>query len=579
MLDPFSLPFFQRGVVEVLLLALAAGVLGTWIVLRGLTFFAHAVGTATFPGLVIADGAGFSAVLGAFGAAIVVAGLVGIIARRRQTSTDSATALVLAGALAAGVILASDVYDSRASVDTLLFGSLLAIDPADVRLAAVAALSVAGASRLLGPRWLADGFRAGGDDAARRPATDRVLILLVGLVAVASLAAVGSLLTTALLVVPAATTRLLTERLGAWQRATVALAAVEGVGGLWLAYQLNAPPGATVAVLGGAIFAVAALGAAAHRGRRGTVVAGTAFLGAVVLAASGYGSGPAPANGRLGVVATTTQLGDIVRVIGGPDVHVTQILQPSSDPHEYEPRPKDVGAVSGARVLFESGLGLDAWARTLSNSSGTAARSVDLGARVPLQIAGDGGGADPHWWHDPENVAAATARIAAALARAEPRATAAFRRRAQAYRRELAVLDGAIKACIATVPPRARKIVTDHDAFGYFTRRYGITVVGAAIPSTTTRAEASAGSLAALERTIRREHVRAVFPERSVNAKLARRIAQDTGASARYRLFGDTLGARGSAGATYLEMERANTDALVRGMTSGRAGCSAGASR
>src|ERR671915_705416 len=106
MLEPFQQPFVQRGLVEVLILAIPAGLLGTWIVLRGLAFFSHAVGTATFPGLVLADGLGFAAPLGAFGAAVVFSAAASVLARRRPGEQDSLTAMVLVGCLAAGVILA-----------------------------------------------------------------------------------------------------------------------------------------------------------------------------------------------------------------------------------------------------------------------------------------------------------------------------------------------------------------------------------------------------------------------------------------------------------------------------------------
>ena len=135
------------------------------------------------------------------------------------------------------------------------------------------------------------------------------------------------------------------------------------------------------------------------------------------------------------------------------------------------------------------------------------------------------------------------------------------------------VLDAAIRACVARVPAVDRRIVTDHDAFGYFTRRYGITVVGAVIPSNSTQAQPSAGDVARLERTIRRTGVGAVFPEESVSPRLARRIAADTGAAVGGRLYGDTLGPAGSAGATYTAMLTANTARLVRGMSGGAVTC------
>ncbi len=132
MLEPFQLPFVQRGLFEILILSVPAGLLGTWIVLRGLSFFSHAVGTAAFPGLVLADGLGFAAPLGAFGAAVVFSAGSALLGRREEEATDSAVAIVLVGCLAAGMILASDVFGSGANVETLLFGSLLLIDGSDL---------------------------------------------------------------------------------------------------------------------------------------------------------------------------------------------------------------------------------------------------------------------------------------------------------------------------------------------------------------------------------------------------------------------------------------------------------------
>src|SRR5438105_4079341 len=137
MLTPFHYAFVQRGMYETLLLAVGAGLLGTWIVLRGLAFYAHAVGTAAFPGLVLADGLAFPAGLGAFGAAVVFAAGVERLGRARRTGDDTLTALVLVGLLAVGVILASDVFHSGANVETLLFGSLLLVGQGDLVFAAV----------------------------------------------------------------------------------------------------------------------------------------------------------------------------------------------------------------------------------------------------------------------------------------------------------------------------------------------------------------------------------------------------------------------------------------------------------
>lgn len=261
MLETLGLPFVQRGLLEILLLSVGTGLLGTWVVLRGLSFFSHAVGTATFPGLVLADGLGFAAPIGAFGAAILFAGGLERLSRSRRSGYDSLTALALVGMLVVGVVLASDVFGSGANIDTLLFGSLLVIGAPDVALAAAASLLALVATVLLGRTWLATGFDAGAARSLgmRSAAPDAVLFLLVALVSTSAVSAVGALLATTLFIVPAATVRLWTRRLLPWQLGSVALVALEGTAGLLLSVWTNAPPGPAIAMLAGGVFAASLL--------------------------------------------------------------------------------------------------------------------------------------------------------------------------------------------------------------------------------------------------------------------------------------------------------------------------------
>ncbi len=244
------------------------------------------------------------------------------------------------------------------------------------------------------------------------------------------------------------------------------------------------------------------------------------------------------------------------------------MLEPNTDPHEYEPRPSDVAATAAAKLVFANGDGLDDWIDEVVSDSGSDAEVVDLGAVVPDRLRGGPGdaeasGEDPHWWHDPRNAAAAVREIERRLAAADPARRRLFERNAGAYLARLRALDRRIARCVAAVPAARRKLVTDHDAFGYFARRYGIDVVGAVIPSQTTQAQPSAKDLAELARTIEAERVTAIFPESSLSARVAEAIARQTGASAARALYGDSLGPEGSAGATYLGMEAANADAMV----------------
>jgi ABC-type Zn uptake system ZnuABC Zn-binding protein ZnuA/ABC-type Mn2+/Zn2+ transport system permease subunit len=572
MFDVFTLPFVQRGVWEILLLAVGAGLIGTWIVLRGLAFYAHAVGTATFPGLVLADGLGFATALGAAGTGALVAIGVGALARGDRSDDareryDATTALVLCGALALGVILASDVFESGTNIETLLFGSLLVIDDGDLVLAAAASAVTLVCSLLLGPRWVLSGFDPAAARAlgARSAVPDIVLLALVALVAVSVLSAVGALLATALIVVPAATTRLLVTRLRSWQLATIALVALEGVGGLWLSVETNAPPGATIAVLGGIVFVAAALLRAYGPRRVGAV----AVAGALVAGVAGcHDTTGASEPDRVTVVATTTQLADMARAVGGDDVRVVQLLQPNSDPHEYEPRPHDLRVAADAKLMIVSGDGLDAWAKKVAEQAGIEDEVVDVGKGRPVTIDGD-----PHWWQDPSNAAFAASKIALALVDRAHQNVDRVKQRGVAYVAAVGRLDREIAACLRRVPAAQRKLVSDHDAFGYFARRYDIAVIGAVIPATTTKAQASAGELSALARTVQRAGVRAIFPESSLNPRLAEAVARRTGATVGGTLYADSLGAKGTRGATYLGSMRANADAVARGLTGGKVSC------
>ncbi len=313
--------------------------------------------------------------------------------------------------------------------------------------------------------------------------------------------------------------------------------------------------------------------------RRSLLLALALLAAALVVVGCGAGDSSSAKPGAIKVVVTTTQLGDVVRAVGGDAVDVHQILKPNTDPHDYEPRPKDIQATAGAELVVVSGDNLDQWMGDVIDNAGGHPDVLDAGAGRPVTLPGEDSGPeasrfDPHWWHDPVNVEYATVRIRDALAKADPRATAAIDAGAEAYLAKLRTLDAGITKCMASVPVAQRKLVTDHDAFGYFAKRYGIDVVGAVIPSQTTQAQPSTGDLAKLTTVIRREGVKAIFPESSINPKLAKAIARETGATADHTLYGDTLGRADSRGATYLSMMVANADAMVRGFTGGAQGCS-----
>jgi ABC-type Mn2+/Zn2+ transport system permease subunit len=268
-LDLAVLPFLREALFEVVLLGAGGGLLSAWVVLRRLAFFSHAAGSATFPGLVVADASGVSPVLAGLAVALGYAGGVERVGRAGREPSE-ATALLLVAALAGGVILASDVFDSGAAVDRLLFGSLLGLGPGDLAFSAATAGLAAVASLALGRTWIAIGFDPDSTASMGLPATlaDLLLLALVAVAAVAAIPAVGALLVAAVYVLPGAAARLFTRSVPALLGWAVALALAEGVAGLYVAYWLDLPPGPPVAVLGALVYAVLAVGTELRGGFR-----------------------------------------------------------------------------------------------------------------------------------------------------------------------------------------------------------------------------------------------------------------------------------------------------------------------
>jgi ABC-type Zn uptake system ZnuABC Zn-binding protein ZnuA len=289
-------------------------------------------------------------------------------------------------------------------------------------------------------------------------------------------------------------------------------------------------------------------------------------LGLTVLALAGCGEGSG-SSGERQVVATTTQVAGLVRQVAGDRASVDGILRPGGDPHDYEPRPSDAAAVAKADLVFRSGGEVDEWLDDVIDNAGGDAEVVTLMDSV--QRLGD----DPHWWQDPRNAERALETIRVRLTELDPDGRATYRRNAEGAIASLRRLDREIAACVDRVPPAKRKIVTTHDALGYFARRYGIEVVGAVIPSLSTQAQASAGDVERLVEQIRRERVEAIFPESSVNPDIEKAIAREAGARIGDPLYADSLGPEGSAGETYSSALAADADALVRGMSGGRLDC------
>lgn len=274
---------------------------------------------------------------------------------------------------------------------------------------------------------------------------------------------------------------------------------------------------------------------------------------------------------KLRVVATTAIVGDVVGNVGGEAIALTILMGPGQDPHSYQPTPQDVALVEKAHVVFVNGFhleeGLEATIEAVADRGGP---TVSVSAGITPRPGGDEHAGsqpagDPHVWFDPAHVKTWARNIETTLSALDPANAAIYRANAAAYTRELDELDAAIRSQVAAIPPERRKLVTDHDVFGYFAERYDFTLVGAVIPAFSTTAEASAGELADLIGKIRAERAPAVFVGASVNPKAAAAVAAETGIPV-IRLYTGELGAAGSGAETYLGMMRMNVEALAKAL-------------
>lgn len=276
-------------------------------------------------------------------------------------------------------------------------------------------------------------------------------------------------------------------------------------------------------------------------------------------------------DGNLRVVTTTVQITALAQEVGGDLIELRGLVPAGADAHEFEPVASDLAAIEDAQLIMRHGIGLDDWLDdTLDAAANATVATVTDGIALEapeLQHDGDeepdADNADPHVWHDPDRAKQMVENIAAALAAGDPTNATAYQTNADAYARTLDDTKREVQAIIDEIPEANRKLVTNHDAFGYFTRAFGLKTVGAVIPSTTTNAEASAQDTAALLETIEREGVRAIFAETSANAALAETLASDAGVQIIDDLYGDSLGEPGTEAATVHGMLLANARTIA----------------
>ncbi len=275
----------------------------------------------------------------------------------------------------------------------------------------------------------------------------------------------------------------------------------------------------------------------------------------------------APASAEtLNVVASFTVLSDVVKHVGGDHVKVSSLVGPNGDPHEFEPSPADAKTLNAAKVVFVSGEGLEGWMDRLISASGYKGTPVVASEGINTRTMVDDGKTvtDPHVWNSPVNVKIWVANIEKALSAADPADAADFKANAERYTKVLTELDAYAHSKFDKIPDDRRKVLTSHDAFGYFGREYKVNFLAPIGFSTET--EASAAKVAQLIEQIKTEHVKTYFFENSNDPRLVKQVAKATGAEPGGELYVESLSKANGPASTYEKMFRYNVDQLATAM-------------
>jgi zinc/manganese transport system substrate-binding protein len=278
---------------------------------------------------------------------------------------------------------------------------------------------------------------------------------------------------------------------------------------------------------------------------------------------------PAGAQEKLKVVVTFSILADFVKNVGGDRVTVSALVGPNSDAHVYQPAPGDAKTLAEAKLVFANGLGFEGWINRLVKASGTKAPMVVATKGIKPRKAADDhghGDADPHAWQSVANAKLYVTNIRDALVAADPAGKGIYEANAAAYMAKLDALDTEVKAAIDKIPADRRRIITTHDAFGYFAGAYGVTFI--APQGVSTEAEVSAKDVARIITQIRKLKIPAVFLENVTDKRLLERIGAESGARIGGTLYSDALTDEKGEAPTYLDMMRHNVKQLASALTS-----------
>lgn len=561
--------FLQRALVGCLALSLSCGPVGVFLILRRMSLIGDALSHGLLPGVALAfffyGFAMLPMTVGGMVAGLLVALLAGVASRNTLLNEDAAFAGFYLISMALGVLLMS-LHGSQVDLMHVLFGTVLSIaSPTLLLLGTVTTITLILFAIMYRPLVLEcfdpQFFRAMSGKGAW---IHFLFLVLVTLNLVAAFQALGTLMALGILLLPAITARLLCRQV--WHLCVVAIgiACVSSYVGLLLSYHLAWPSGPSIVLVAGLFYGLGLMRVMLPR------LLKTVFVAGMILCFPQSGSAESALPPKPKVVVSFSILKDFVHQIAGDRVHVDSLVGPNADAHVYEPRPQDVQKIQEADLVILNGFGFERWMKQLLLASGYRGVIITASEGVPPRRLDAGGGQkviDPHAWHNVRYAQIYVDNIARGLGRMFPSHQKEFSQNAQHYHKRLKALDRWIHSMLQEVPLERRRVLTNHDGFGYLGDAYGIHFVSPL--GLSTEGEASAQVVASLISQGRQANITACFFENISNPRLVEQIAKEGELTMGGQLYSDALSYSTEPASTYEAMIRHNVERLVRGMVAG----------
>jgi zinc/manganese transport system permease protein len=558
--------FLQRALVGCIALSLSCGPVGVFLILRRMSLIGDALSHGLLPGVALAfffyGFAMLPMTLGGMVAGLLVALLAGVASRHTILNEDATFAGFYLISMALGVLLMS-LHGSQVDLMHVLFGTVLSIaSPTLLLLGSVTTVTLVLFAAIYRPLILEcfdpQFFRAISGKGAW---IHFLFLILVTLNLVAAFQALGTLMALGILLLPAITARLVCRQVWHLCVTAIGIACVSSYVGLLLSYHFAWPSGPSIVLVAGLFYGLALVRVVVSRVLKLAVAVGLVCF----FPHAGWAGHTCDARPR--VVVSFSILKDFVQQIAGEAVNVDSLVGPNADAHVYEPKPQDIQLIQEADLVILNGFGFERWMTNLLVASGYQGVVVRASDGVPPRCLDAGGGQtviDPHAWHNVRYAQIYINNITQSLQQLLPSHQEEIIQNAKRYQQRLATLDRWIFQMLEGIPLERRRVLTNHDGFGYFGEAYGIQFVSPL--GLSTEGEASAQVVASLITQAREAGIAACFFENISNSRLVEQIAKEGELTLGGQLYSDALSFPTEPAATYEAMMRANVERLTQGM-------------